>query len=173
MPRGVYERKRKPLRERFWAKVEKRGPDECWFWTGTLRAGYGDLMTASAVINGSVCVEHLGAHRISYFLATGDWPALVRHRCHNPICVNPRHLVPGTHADNMRDMVAAGRSLVGERRPNSKLTWANVRAARCRSREGVTTVQLARDYGVSERTMRQCLAGETWVEGVTDVNTAA
>lgn len=62
----------------------------------------------------------------------------------------------------MRDMVEAGRSNFGERRYNHKLTWATVAAARAARAAGESTRSLARTYGVSERTMRQCLAGETW-----------
>ena len=28
---------------------------------------------------------------------------IVRHRCHNRLCVNPRHLELGDRADNLRD----------------------------------------------------------------------
>ena len=28
---------------------------------------------------------------------------VVRHRCHNELCVNPEHLVEGSAADNKRD----------------------------------------------------------------------
>jgi hypothetical protein len=43
------------------------------------------------------------ASRVAYFLANGNWPDVVMHKCDQPLCVNPRHLVGGTQADNMRD----------------------------------------------------------------------
>lgn len=162
MPRGVYPRKRKPMRERFLSKVERRGDDECWPWVGcTNGVGYGQFMIASHQGVDDV----VGAHRVALFLETGYWPpADTRHLCHNSICVNPRHLIPGTRAQNMGDMILAGRSLSGELQPNHKLTWEKVREARQRHAEGAEPRELAIDYGVSVRTMGQCLAGETWIE---------
>lgn len=158
-------RARIPVRDRFWSKVQKGEADGCWIWTGATSAGYGVIMTASAMIDGKRHVETVGAHRLSYFFATGTWPTEdTRHRCHNTVCVNPAHLVPGTRFQNMQDMVEAGRSMTGELQPMHKLTWAKVRDARRRHSEGVSARQLARDCGVSERTMRQCLARETWME---------
>lgn len=163
MPRGAYPRTRKPLAVRFWAKVDKNGPTvlatPCWLWTGGASDGYGKIMTASIGRD----YETVGAHQLSYFLATGIWPPEdTRHLCHNRRCVNPAHLTHGTRADNMQDMVAAGRSLVGELQPNHKLTWERVRAARSAHAAGQSARSLALEHGVSERTMRQCLAGETW-----------
>jgi hypothetical protein len=28
---------------------------------------------------------------------------VVRHRCNNRLCINPEHLIAGTHADNLQD----------------------------------------------------------------------
>jgi len=160
-------RKRVPLEQRFWAKVDKKGPmileTPCWIWMGARSEGYGRIMVSSD--QGREVTEF--AHRLSFFWAFGYLPiADCRHRCHVRGCVNPDHLLAGTRAQNMADMVDSGRSLRGERQPRHRLTWAKVRDARARHTEGVSARQLALECGVDERTMQQCLNGETWkVEG--------
>lgn len=52
------------------------------------------------------------AHRIALATALGRPIAdgmLVRHRCDYPRCCRPAHLVEGTPADNVADMVERGR----------------------------------------------------------------
>lgn len=90
---------------RFWRKVKRGPPDECWPWTGR-RGGRGYGRVGSC-----------GAHRLAWELTNGAIPAglWVLHRCDNPPCVNPSHLWLGTHADNMADMRAKGRSARGDR----------------------------------------------------------
>lgn len=154
MPRGVYAHKVIPPEDRFWAKVQKGGPDECWLWKN---AGddYGRFMADERSI--------VYAHRYSFWLAYGHWPdGDCRHSCHTPACVNPRHLLSGTRKQNMQDSVEAGRTRTGERNPVAKLTWSAVRRAREQYAAGASCRSLARAHGVSEATMRACLNGETW-----------
>lgn len=70
------------------------GLDACWEWQGRRQPdGYGLFGSAKA-------------HRASFAAFNGEIPSRyeVRHTCDNPPCVNPRHLIVGTHGDNMRDM---------------------------------------------------------------------
>lgn len=85
------------ISERFWRKVDKRGPDDCWEWqAGKSSFGYGAFG-----INGR---SHR-AHRVAKMLSGVDLgDQIVRHACDNPACCNPAHLLLGTLADNNRDM---------------------------------------------------------------------
>jgi hypothetical protein len=73
----------------------------CWLWLDSApENGYG---TVSAFYPG--LSSYWQAHRLSYFLFNGNLtPGLmVRHICHNKICVNPDHLKQGTAKDNSDD----------------------------------------------------------------------
>jgi len=91
---------------RFWKSVDKRGPDECWPWTAQLRwDGYGRFV---------VMRKPQWAHRYSWELHNGrpiPKGAEVMHSCHNPACVNPKHLSLGTHKENMEEAKRLGRWL--------------------------------------------------------------
>lgn len=100
--------KPQPVPERFWAKVGKLGPDECWLWSGSLNLkGYGYLVVGSRT-NGR---SNMLAHRLSYEIHNGSIPtgSLICHKCDVPACVNPAHLFMGTQKDNMSDALRKGR----------------------------------------------------------------
>lgn len=78
----------------------------CWEWNGKRNDnGYG-IFDAKRL--GYVLAR---AHRVMYEHVTGETigDLQLRHKCDNPPCVNPDHLIPGTAADNVQDMVERGR----------------------------------------------------------------
>lgn len=100
---------------RFWSKVEvPRGdPRRCWRWTAAPdRYGYGQIKTAAGE-------SPRRAHAVAYELAYGPVPdgLELRHTCNNRWCVNPAHVIPGTHAENMQDKIAAGTVYRGGPKP--------------------------------------------------------
>jgi len=86
-----------PAAVRFWMKVNRGGPSECWLWHGCKTPhGYGVFQYGDAVRG--------YAHRWAYQEAKGSIPAglSLDHLCRNPSCVNPGHLEAVTHRENMR-----------------------------------------------------------------------
>lgn len=90
-----------PLVVRFWSKVEVYGPASCWVWRGaTNKGGYGVF---TEVKGGKTF--YYSAHRLAWKLVKGrEAPAKkdLDHLCLNRLCVNPFHLEPVPHKENIR-----------------------------------------------------------------------
>lgn len=68
---------RTPIEERFWSKVDRREPDDCWPWTGShVSGGYGNFWDGAKVVY---------AHRWAYQHFVGPIPEGldIDHLCHN------------------------------------------------------------------------------------------
>lgn len=111
-------------------------------------------------------------HRLAYCEAHGLELSeiagkVVRHQCDNPRCINPKHLIIGTQAENMRDMAERGRSNApkGEAHKRAKLTESDVvwirQHYKSRSKE-FGAVALGRRFGVSHTAVMMAVKGETW-----------
>lgn len=140
---------------RFWPRVEKT--DGCWLWTGPVQGnnGYGSFHYLGKLI---------GAHRFSWILHRGPvvGRANVLHRCDTPTCVNPDHLFLGTHAENMADRNAKGRTARGERIAVSRLTDSQVLEMRRLRGEGMSETALGRLFGVNRSTAHCVVRGKLW-----------
>ena len=157
---------KKTREERFWAKVDKSGPNGCWLWTSTrLPKGYGVIS-----INGKTQY----AHRISWELHNGLIPnhdsphgMCVLHKCDNPSCVNPAHLFLGSNADNMRDRDEKGRAAdqSGEKNNFAKLTEDKVRLIKrflALPKGRFTQATIGKLFGVTRQAISSINTGNRW-----------
>jgi hypothetical protein len=156
------------LEARFWSKVKIIDDDDsCWVFTGARRPVKGEEYGIFR-IDGDDSKGTIGAHRFAYVLANGGAiPDHARHTCDNPPCCRPKHLLDGTHADNMADKKARGRGRTksdqrGEANDSAVLTDAIVLDARRRSKAGETQKVIADSYGVSTAIIGFAVRGQTW-----------
>lgn len=92
----------------------------------------------------------------------------VRHTCDNPRCVNPDHLLLGTHKENMQDRTERDRNpdVSGELNPRAVLNWEIVRKIRSEYRPNTKGMRqsLANQYGVSPATISDLILNRSWKE---------
>lgn len=154
---------------RFWAKVDRTAHGDCWIWRAAVGKshGYGIFKVGTRTER---------AHRVSFALDRVCDPGLLRvlHTCDIKLCVNPGHLLGGTHLDNMRHLAergpatqpiivgyAADKARVGENNGQSKLTETKV--ARIRRMKGAATQRvIAAKFGVSHILVGKIHRREIW-----------
>ena len=141
------------------AKSERVG--ECLIWRSNLWSnGYGYVWHEG---------KNRAAHRLSYELSIGPIPEGLdlMHSCDTPACIEPSHLSPGSHSENIQQMIDRNRrnTAKGSRHGMAKLTSGQVLLIRerykpyCRAN---STSAIARDLGVSQRAVWCAIKGETW-----------
>lgn len=125
----------------------------CWLWLGSGSHGYGYFWYGQAPGK---------AHRYSYERARGPIPdgMWILHKCDVRCCVNPDHLVAGTHQENMDHAVARGRTARGERKSRlAKLSAADIPAIRSDPRPAPA---VAKDLGVHPGTIHSIRQRKNW-----------
>jgi hypothetical protein len=152
----------RPIAERFWEKVDVRGPDDCWEWKAAHgQHGRGTFMVGSKR-HGTQ--RQVPAHRFAYELEYGPIPNGMEacHKCDNPPCCNPRHIFAGTHKENMEDMAAKGRSSQGERDSQAKLTTDKVLEIRRLCASGMPQEKVGKLYGVTQGAVWLIVTRRRW-----------
>lgn len=147
-----------PPEERFWRFVEKF--DGCWKWSGKKNNGYGTFS------KGSKKDGYFLAHRFSWELhnkrSIPDG-MFVMHKCDNPDCCNPEHLIIGTPKENTQDMIAKGRrrlvAPLGAENGKSVLNEEKVKFIRS---SDFSHTKLAKLLEVSPNCVRGIRIGRTW-----------
>ena len=126
----------------------------CWIWNGSRDAhGYGRLWTGD---------RHLIAHRAVYEYYVGPIPKGLGllHRCDNPWCVAPMHLIPGDQKDNMQDASKKRRIALGQRHGMATLTDQEGIEIRDLANCGLfTQPEIAKWYGIGRPTVSQIKTG--------------
>lgn len=145
-------------RDRFEAKFQSLGEDDCWPWRATVGSnGYGQFRLRGQMRN---------AHYACYELYVAPIPRgmVVLHTCDNRLCVNLAHLRLGTQLENVQDMFAKGRDhdKRGSKNGNSKLTPDEVKEIKSMLEDAHPQAEIADRFGISKATVSQINTGRIW-----------
>lgn len=152
--------KRKTFDEQFWPKIDPDTNGGCWLWNAAIfpSTGYAAIQHRGR----SIC-----AHRVGYEALVGPVPDGLEldHKCRVRSCVNPDHLEPVTHVENLRrsPIHVGSRSECPAGHPysaeNTKITKAGERVCRtCRLKRQRSPEQRAKQAAYREANREKNIA---------------
>lgn len=120
-------------------------PFGCWRWVkGTTTVGYGHFSWQGT---------YYQAHRFVYTVLRGAVTTFAMdHLCRNRWCVNPDHLEPVSHQENVR------------RGTGTHLNPERVRAIRAAVAAGGSYRQVGRLFGIDHSTVCRVVTGSRWAD---------
>lgn len=127
----------------------------CWICTSHARSSDGHVTIRRGGVRQKL-------HRYFYKIYKGDFDEklIVRHTCDIPFCINPDHLILGTHQDNIQDRVLRNRSAKGIYHGRSKLTEIEVLEIFNDNNTPIT--HLAKKYKVDPKNIRNIKNKKIW-----------
>lgn len=159
MDGGIWMKKsmRKPIT---WSETPCKYPEltNCWSCTSDKPQSDGHLkrtVNKKTKSMGRIIYEQ-------YFQCSILPKYVVRHKCDNPICVNPEHLLLGTQRDNNNDTKLRNRERKanGETHYKAKLTWNNVDFIR--DNPQLSCVELSKLFGVADTVISRVRNFKIW-----------
>lgn len=153
--------KKKPLKDRLYAKVKVNDKNGCWEMKPYKGHRYPNLQ----VNNMSIRANRLSWEIYNNKKIPSGYCCL--HLCDNTTCINPKHLIIGTHKENMQDMIKKGRDKKdgpkGERCAQHKLKKEQViEIKKMLKGKKVNMSEIARKYNVNNVTIFNIRHGHTW-----------
>lgn len=101
------------------------------------------------------------AHRLVYEICKGPiLTGVIRHTCDRPNCINPDHLIDGTHKDNVKDKVQKLRHGFGKTHYAAKLTEEIVRDMRLVKPPKFKEWSVK--YGITTGALKSAYYNHTW-----------
>ena len=122
----------------------------CWVWLARLdKDGYGQFNMGG---------KPIPAHRASFKIFKHDVAddVVIRHTCDFPPCINPDHLLAGTHTDNAGDRVERGRDA------KKGLTRTMVKEIRSRHASGEKQSDLAEAFMATPFVIGRIVSRKSW-----------
>lgn len=146
------------LEDKFKARILPPDENGCWNWYKHNSRGYPNMHDG---------LKPIAAHRFSFEFHCGPIPKgmVVMHRCDNKRCVNPDHLMVGTHAQNVADMIEKGRKVQvrGVRIAKAKLNPEKAAEIKTLLAEGrLLKKEIAARFGIHPTTVWFIEQGRTW-----------
>lgn len=142
---------------RMFEKLVSVETDDCVIWPFSTNAdGYGKVLYGGRL-------QHVSALALTRRVGERPPAHLATHGpCHNPTCMNYRHLSWATQTQNLLDRVRDNTATRGSRHPLAKLSESEVRQIRQLSQTGCTQQAIADSIGTTRSNVSLILRGKNW-----------